>query len=430
MIAKITRGADPGRIGAYLHGPGRAEEHVYDDRLGGAVIAGTVPVLEARSPVEWVAEMRAAIDRRPDIVGPVWQVSLRQAPGDRVLDDREWADAAQGFAQRMGFADHPWVAVRHAEDHVHLVVSRVDHDGVVWHARQDRWAAQAACAVLEVEHGLARAPRTRAVPVVAGERVVDRRQVDGQLTQGEWRRAVATKATPTRMTLTDRVHTAATLAAGRGRTAFEDELARLRVAYQANEASTGRMNGYRFADPTHVDPAGVPVWFKASQLDKSLSWAALSTRLADPPLHPQEEPARRRLQTRTGRAREMAAAHDLARGRRDATAAAVRDGAPRSLRFTDRAWQQLWEQRAAVDPAKTRNDDLRRRAGITPQVGDVVNAPELVAYVDYRYQQQLWERANTPPPPSRGRPIQPGDLEPSRYQPPSPGHDPGRGIGR
>jgi len=57
------------------------------------------------------------------------------------------------------------------------------------------------------------------------------------------------------------VHAAAALAAGRGRTAFEAELAKVRVAFAANEASTGRMNGYRFADPTHQDPAGEPVWF-------------------------------------------------------------------------------------------------------------------------------------------------------------------------
>ena len=168
MIAKITRGSDPGRIGAYLHGPGRAEEHVYEGRLGGAVIAGTVPVLEPRASSEWVAEMRAATARRADITRPVWQASLRSAPGDRVMSDREWADAAQGFATAMGFDGHPWVAVRHAEDHVHVVVSRVDHTGEVWHGRFDRRLAQQACAELEAEHHLKAAPRSRAVPVAPG----------------------------------------------------------------------------------------------------------------------------------------------------------------------------------------------------------------------------------------------------------------------
>ncbi len=233
---------------------------MYEGRLGGAVIAGTVPVLEPRSSGEWVAEMRAAITRRPDITRPVWQASLRSAPGDRVLSDGEWADAAQGFATQMGFADHPWVAVRHGADHVHVVVSRVDHTGGVWHGRFDRRLAQQACAQLEVEHQLGVAPRSRAVDVAPGQQQVAGGPADGQLTKGEWRRAVATDVTPTRVLLTERVHTAAALAAGRGRTAFEAELAAVGVAFAANEASTGRMNGYRFADPTHRDEAGEPVW--------------------------------------------------------------------------------------------------------------------------------------------------------------------------
>jgi len=199
VIAKITRGSDPGRIGAYLHGPGRAEEHVYEGRLGGAVIAGTVPVLEPRASSEWVAEMRAAIIRRPDITRPVWQASLRSAPGDRVLGDAEWADAAQGFATRMGFDAHPWVAVRHGTDHVHVVVSRVAHAGGVWHGRFDRRLAQQACAHLETEHRLQVAPRSRAVPVAPGQPRVAGGPTDGQLTQREWRRAVAIDVTPTRV---------------------------------------------------------------------------------------------------------------------------------------------------------------------------------------------------------------------------------------
>ncbi|QRE83807.1 hypothetical protein F1734_25855 (plasmid) [Rhodococcus ruber] len=36
---------------------------------------------------------------------------------------------AQTVAERMGFATHPWVAVRHDDDHIHLAVSRVDFVG-------------------------------------------------------------------------------------------------------------------------------------------------------------------------------------------------------------------------------------------------------------------------------------------------------------
>jgi len=377
VIAKITRGADPGRIGAYLHGPGRAEEHVYEGRLGGAVIAGTVPVLEARSGVEWVAEMRAAITRRPDITRPVWQASLRSAPGDRVLADAEWADAAQGFATSMGFAEHPWVAVRHGEHHVHVVVSRVDHTGGVWHGRFDRRLAQQACARLEVEHQLGVAPRSRAVPVAPGQLRVAGGPADGQLTQREWRRAVATDVTPTRVLLTERVHTAATLAAGRGRAAFETELSGVGVAYAANEASTGRMNGYRFADPTHQDTAGEPVWFKASQLDRALSWAALSKRLSDPPLPAGQDQGKRRLQTRTGHQRDLAAARDAARGDRDREADRAREPAHAQLRGSEHRWARTWADRGPATPAKASHDRAWAAAAVTPIVGDTLDPAAL-----------------------------------------------------
>ena len=64
----------------------------------------------------------------------------------------------------MGFENHPWVAVRHGADHVHIVVSRVDYEGNVWHGRNDRRQAQTACQQLERTHGLEVAARRRTGP--------------------------------------------------------------------------------------------------------------------------------------------------------------------------------------------------------------------------------------------------------------------------
>jgi len=437
VIAKITRGAEPGRIGAYLHGPGRAEEHVYKGRLGGAVIAGTVPVLEARASSEWVGEMRSAITRRPDITRPVWQASLRSAPGDRVLGDAEWADAAQGFATRMGFAEHPWVAVRHAEDHVHVVVSRVDHAGGVWHGRFDRRLAQQACAQLEAEHHLGVAPRSRAVPVAPGQQRVAGGPADGQLTKGEWRRAVASDVTPTRVVLVERVHTAAQLAAGRGRPAFEQELARIGVVYQANEASTGRMNGYRFADPAHQDPAGEPVWFKGSQLDKTLSWAALDRQLTTPPLPAAEAPVKRRLQTRSSHDRDLAAAQQAAGDGRNRAADQARTATHAQLAARERGWTRTWTQRGTTTSGKTDADWTRRAGGITPAVGDPVDPAALTAAVDHAHRDRLIAQVLTRPKPTPAAGPRPGAARdtgpaPSRspYQAPGQDRDRGRGMGR
>lgn len=169
MIAKITRGSRAGDIGAYLHGPGKANEHVYYDTMGqqhsgGQVIGSNIGAEGQTDPARWVPELRAAQQTRPEITKGIWQASLRNTANDRVLSNDEWAEVAQSFAEKMGFENHPWVAVRHGADHVHIVVSRVDYEGNVWHGRNDRRQAQTACQQLERTHGLEVAARRRTGP--------------------------------------------------------------------------------------------------------------------------------------------------------------------------------------------------------------------------------------------------------------------------
>jgi hypothetical protein len=166
MIAKITRGERSGDIAAYLHGPGKANEHEYTvgnvRHSGGMVIGGNLGREGHTDGSSWAADLREAAGTRPDIGKPIWQVSLRTAPGDRRLSDEQWQDAATIMAERMGYEEHPWVMVRHGEDHVHIVVSRVSDTAQVWHARQDFRAAQSAATALEKHFGLIQAPRQKA----------------------------------------------------------------------------------------------------------------------------------------------------------------------------------------------------------------------------------------------------------------------------
>ena len=158
MIAKITRGSNPGNIGAYLHGPGHANEHFYERNggrfPGGVVVGGNVFVTGDADEKAWVKEMRAAMRTRPEITKPIWQASLRNTVEDRRLTDAEWAQAGQSFAESMGFAEHPWVMVRHADDHVHVVVWRVSArarcgtvatTGVRPRARAPAWSWSTVC---------------------------------------------------------------------------------------------------------------------------------------------------------------------------------------------------------------------------------------------------------------------------------------------
>ncbi len=266
MIASITRGKDAGALGVYLHGPGRHNEHAYNNRVHGMVIAGSVAVTDPTKPGQWVANMRRAYKGRDDVSRPVWQASLRTAPGDRRLSDAEWADAAQTFAERLGFAEHPWVAVRHADDHIHLAVSRVAHDGRVWQGQHDYRNAQTARRELEVTYGLAQTVTRR---TVASERT-DITQVK----PGEYRMYADAGHHAPRVALAESVLAAANTTAGQGQPAFEAELTDRGIHFMVNQATTGTVSGYRFA--AHTDDHGEPVWFKASQLDKKLAWRQLS----------------------------------------------------------------------------------------------------------------------------------------------------------
>jgi len=255
----------------YLHGPGRHNEHAYNNRVHGMVIAGSVAVTDPTRSGQWVANMRRAYRGRDDVSRPVWQCSLRTAPEDRRLSDAEWADAAHTFAERLGFEQHPWVAVRHADDHIHLAVSRVAHDGRVWQGRHDYRHAQAARRELEVTYGLEQTATRRTMR--------SERTSITQVKPGEYRMYAEAGHHAPRVALAESVLAAANTTAGQGRAAFEAELTDRGIQFMVNQAATGTVSGYRFA--VHTDDNNELVWFKASQLDKKLAWRQLS-RVVEP----------------------------------------------------------------------------------------------------------------------------------------------------
>lgn len=171
MIGKITKGSRTGSIGAYLHGPGRANEHAYTSETGkretgGQVIASNLPVIGDTDSKRWAAQMRQPLALRDKAVKqPIWQVSLALPPGEK-LTQRQWADAAQTFVEKLGVQENPWVAVHHGSsrggnDHIHIVLNRVDFEGKLWAAKQDFRQVQRVSTHLEKVYGLAPAPRTR-----------------------------------------------------------------------------------------------------------------------------------------------------------------------------------------------------------------------------------------------------------------------------
>ena len=111
MIGKVCpRGQDVAGLIRYLYGPGRREEHTDPH-----IIAGYRPPSDLEPPLRanGSRDFRrlAGLLRLPhDVLGkwgyakPVWHCSMRAAPEDRLLSDREWA-------QHRGGCDAPHRAV-------------------------------------------------------------------------------------------------------------------------------------------------------------------------------------------------------------------------------------------------------------------------------------------------------------------------------
>jgi len=144
------------------------------------------------------------------------------------------------------------------------------------------------------------------------------------------------------------------------------------------------------------------VWFRASQLDKTLSWAALNRRLTTPPLPPDRAPVRRRLQTRTSHDRDLAVAQQGAGADRDRAGHRARAAAHARLAAREHGWAQKWTQRGTATPGKSDADRVRRAGGIVPAVGDTVDPAALVAAVDQRRRDRLTAQILARPAPTPG----------------------------
>lgn len=92
----------------------------------------------------------------------MWHTSIRNHATDRHLTDAEWAYVAREVMNAVGLAPNSdpnavrWAAVRHAEDHIHIVATLVHQDGATAWGWNERYKAQAAARRLERELGLYR----------------------------------------------------------------------------------------------------------------------------------------------------------------------------------------------------------------------------------------------------------------------------------
>ncbi|QFG21103.1 relaxase [Actinomadura sp. WMMB 499] len=217
-----------------------------------------------RSPLETL--------RRSPPGKPVWQCSLRTAPADRVLSDDEWAEAAEELMHQTGIAPRRdpdacrWIAVRHADDHVHVVAMLAREDGRRPDVTRDCLKARKACRVLEERWGLHRtAPADRtAAPRPTRPEIERARRAGGR--------------EPTRCALRRQV--AAVAASAGGEEAFFAGLRErgLLVRLRFSVRTPGEITGFAVADPSYTNAAKAPIYFSGGKLAADLTLPKLRHR--------------------------------------------------------------------------------------------------------------------------------------------------------
>lgn len=201
---------------------------------------------------------------------------------DRVLSDEQWADIAREYLDRMGLAPRGddsgvrWVAVRHADDHIHIVATLARQDGRRPRLFNDRYRSMEASRFLEVKYGLTATAATGRKGAPAVSRAEHRKH------QATRRRRTAAgrpaPAAPDRDVLRRQVRTAAA-----GASNLTEFLARLRadgllVRERMSERNPGEVTGYAVALPDRYDTGGKPIFFGGGKLAADLTLPQLLRR--------------------------------------------------------------------------------------------------------------------------------------------------------
>lgn len=311
MVPDISTGGRTYGLLNYLYGPGRRDEHI-DPHLVACWMPGLAPD-PGRDPNATLKQLTDRLDlpvlalsknRRP--ARHVWHCPVRTAPGDRHLTDAEWAEVARRIVHATGIAEDGdekacrWIAVRHADDHIHLVATLVREDGRRPRRHQDGIRAQAECRRIEAEFGLQ--------TLNPGDRTAAQRPTSAERAKAE--RAGRSEAP--RESLRQEVRRA--LAGAAGEEEFFRRLTEAGLRLEKRLAPSGDTLGYKVALPGDRNRDGEPVWFSGSKLAPDLSLPRVRRRLDSDPI----EGGQRHGDDPDDRSRRPA------RARRDATYAAER----------------------------------------------------------------------------------------------------------
>ncbi|MDF9814188.1 mobilization protein [Streptomyces sp. SPB162] len=292
MIAPIKpSGAKTRGLLAYLYGPGTHDEHL-DPHLVAAFATLGMPdpgrdenatLTALAHHLDEPVTLRNSEFGKP-VTDHVWHCPVRAAPEDRYLSDAEWGQIAQRIVQAAGIAPDSddlgcrWIAVRHAEDHIHIVATTVREDGRRPKLHDSGLRVGAECRKIEEDYGLRRLNK--------GDRTAARRP-----TQGEMHKAARLGWEQTsRAWLQDRLR-----AAIPHTTTAEDLLAYLQadgVEVKPRRGPSGDLLGYAVGRPGDLNKNGEQIFHPGGKIAPDLSLPQLKARLETST--PEEHPTARR----------------------------------------------------------------------------------------------------------------------------------------
>ncbi|MFD8847654.1 relaxase/mobilization nuclease domain-containing protein [Streptomyces sp. NPDC059604] len=252
---------------AYLYGPGKHEEHTDPHLVASFDDMSPDP---GRDPNATLKDLQQLLDQpvmalaehaRP--AKHVWHTSVRADPGDRTLSDEEWAGiarrivAATGIDLGDGQPGCRWAAVRHADDHIHIVATLVTEDGHRPDDFRSGARAQAEARLIEKELGLRR--------VAPGDGTAAQRPTSAERHKAERQGRERTAREELRETVRRAV------AGATSEEEFFDRLAAAGLLIRQRSAPSGDLLGYKVALPEDRNKDGEPVFYPGARLAPDLS---------------------------------------------------------------------------------------------------------------------------------------------------------------
>lgn len=406
MITRVhRRGSRVGGLLRYLWGPGKAEEHVNPRLVAAWDGAGPLTHLEPKVTASRKRDLRGltAMLEQPVRAGYrpptkfVWHASMRLAPEDRhrSISDTTWANMAVQMLTEVGVATTAtdpglrWIAMRHADDHVHIVATLVREDG------RNNWLRNDYPRCVKATYNVARRYNLhRRVP--PADRTAHRCPHPAEVSKA---RRTGRAQTP-RNELRRRVRRAVAAAGSQ-----EEFFARLRAAgilVRLRHSSTDprQITGYAVALPGARTAGGQPVYFSGGRLAPDMTLPKLRLRWGTPTPLPAAPPVGRadRVEAMRQAAKVVtAAADDILRdahaepGRAQATAVAAADlltslassvegdrrgPLHRAAEVFDRAARDLYGR---VQKSTSRSQEMRAMSRLVALMGRISGDDDVIA---------------------------------------------------